>query len=70
MASGLLNVHFGLTAVMTHQQEDNTVKIWSETLMHLRDVVFPQPLTAVSFLRRQDLDGMRGCRACTKAFTR
>jgi len=49
----------GLCAVVSIAA-DNTVKIWSETLTHLRDVVFPQPLTAACFLRRQDFDGTRG----------
>eukprot|EP00929_Paragymnodinium_shiwhaense_P026458 TRINITY_DN15743_c0_g1_i2.p1 TRINITY_DN15743_c0_g1~~TRINITY_DN15743_c0_g1_i2.p1 ORF type:complete len:1382 (+),score=200.96 TRINITY_DN15743_c0_g1_i2:191-4336(+) len=36
---------------------DHTVKLWSRTLVHLRDIVFPAPLTSVAF-RQSVMDGV------------
>jgi len=40
--------------------EDYAVKIWSHGLVLLRDILFPQPLTAVAFRYRPDRDVSRG----------
>jgi len=39
---------------------DDAMKIWSHGLVLLREIVFPQPLTAVSFRHRHDQDSVNG----------
>lgn len=39
---------------------DDIMKIWSRGLVPLREIAFPQPLTAVQFRQRPDLDTSQG----------
>lgn len=39
---------------------DDTLKIWSHGLIVLREIGFPQPLTAIAFRHRDDLDAAQG----------
>ena len=44
--------------------QDGAVKLWSRGLALLRDVVFPQPLTAVAFRRVLSMDFRRRLNGC------